>query len=213
VGHSLPVLRRLQTCFVTALSSCITAKRSETTAQVNIALTKFETALQVSVLLWVLVLWDGAVKRLLRLIFGLVLKHVCLHVTLSVCLSHCTSLPACLSASLLYICLSVRLCLSVCLCLPGCSYLSLNLSVCDCLSVSLLPIYPPVRRPVPLLVCLSSRLHLCLSACLSACFFAFLYLCPPAGRSVCVYLSVVSLNIDNLQNIRDCIVTVNQRCL
>ena len=28
-------------------------------------MTKFETALQVSVLIWVLVLWDGAVKRLL----------------------------------------------------------------------------------------------------------------------------------------------------
>ena len=38
---------------------------SKTTAQVNIALTKFETALQVSVLICVLVLWDGAVKRLL----------------------------------------------------------------------------------------------------------------------------------------------------
>ena len=64
VGHSLPVLRRLQTCFVTALSSSITAQRSKTTAQVNIALTKFETALQVSVLIWVLLLWDGVVKRL-----------------------------------------------------------------------------------------------------------------------------------------------------
>ena len=31
----------------------------------NIAQTKFETALQVSVLIWVLVLWDGVVKRLL----------------------------------------------------------------------------------------------------------------------------------------------------
>jgi len=65
VSHSLLALRRLQTCFVTALSSSITAQRSKTTAQVNIALTKFETALQVSVLIWVLVLWDGAVKRLL----------------------------------------------------------------------------------------------------------------------------------------------------
>ena len=48
-----------------ALSSSITAERSKTTAQVNIALTKFETALQVSVLIRVLVLWDGVVKRLL----------------------------------------------------------------------------------------------------------------------------------------------------
>ena len=51
VGHSLPVLRRLQTCFVTPLSSSITVQRSKTTVQVNIALTKFETALQVSVLI------------------------------------------------------------------------------------------------------------------------------------------------------------------
>ena len=67
VGHSLPVLKRLQTCFVTrsVLSSSITAIISKTTAQVNIALTKFETALQVSSLIWVMVLWDGAVKRLL----------------------------------------------------------------------------------------------------------------------------------------------------
>ena len=47
------------------LSSSITANISKTTAQVNIAQTKFETALQVSVLIWVLVLWDGVVKRLL----------------------------------------------------------------------------------------------------------------------------------------------------
>ena len=65
VGHFLPVLKRLQTFFVTALSSSITANRSKTTAQVNIALTKFETALQISVLIWVLVLWEGVVKRLL----------------------------------------------------------------------------------------------------------------------------------------------------
>ena len=65
VGHFLPVLKRLQTFFVTALSSSITANRSKTTAQVNIALTKFETALQISVLIWVLVLWDDVVKRLL----------------------------------------------------------------------------------------------------------------------------------------------------
>ena len=138
------------------------------------------------------------------LIFGLILKPVCLHVTLSVRLSHCTSLPACLSASLLYIRLSV------CLCLPGCSYLSLNLSVCDCLSVSLLPICPPVRRSVPLLVCLSSRLHLylpvCLSACLPVCKRVSLHVCLsahlPVGLSISICL-FVSMNIDNLQNILD----------
>ena len=81
----------------------------------------------------------------------------------------------------------------LCLCPPGCSCLSLNLSVCDCLSVSLLPICPPVRRPVPLLVCLSNRLHLCLSVCLPACL------------SVCLFVSLptyLSLNLDNLQNIK-----------
>ena len=122
------------------------------------------------------------------LIFGLILKPVCLHVTLSVRLSHCTSLPACLSASLLYIRLSV------CLCLPGCSYLSLNLSVCDCLSVSLLPICPPVRRSVPLLVslavCISTCLSVCLPACLSASVSLYMFVSLPTCRLVCLYLSV-----------------------
>ena len=138
-----------------ALSSSITAKRSKTTAQVNIALSKFETTLQVSILTC-LGFMGWRCQKAAYLIFGLILKPVCFHVTISVCLhvtisvclhvtisvclhvmlnvrlSHCTSLLACLSASLLYICLSV-LCLSVCL--PGSSCLSLNLSVCDCLSV------------------------------------------------------------------------------
>ena len=95
-----------------------------------------------------------------------------------------------------------RLAHGLCLCPPGCSCLSLNLSICDCLSVSLLPICPPVRRPVSLLVCLSSRLHLCLSACLHVSLPVCLSAHLPVGLSVSICL-FVSLNIDNLQNLWD----------
>ena len=109
------------------------------------------------------------------LIFGLILKPV-MSPYLFVCHVVCICLPVC--PPLPYICLSV------CLCPPGCSCLSLNLSVCDCLSVSLLHICPPVRRPVPLLICLSNRLHLCLSVCLPVCLFVSL----PTYQSVCLSL-------------------------
>ena len=151
----------------------------------NIALTKFETALQVSVLIWVLFYGMALSKGCLLNIW--IDSETC-HVTLSVCHVVC-------------LCLSVRLSalyLSFCLCPPGCSCLSLNLSVCDCLSVSLLHICPPVRRPVPLLVCLSSCLHLCLPACL----LVSLPVCLSAHLSVGLF---ISLNIDkniNLQNIK-----------
>ena len=116
--HSRSFLTRSQTAADvfcdSALSSSITANISKTTAQVNIALTKFETAQQVSVSMS-LGFMGRRCQKAANLIFGLILKPVCLHVTLSVCLSHCTSLPACLSVSLLYIFLSVCVFLSFCL--------------------------------------------------------------------------------------------------
>ena len=134
------------------------------------------------------------------LIFGLILKPV-MSCYLSICHIVCLCLPVfppfCLIAIFLSVCLAVRICLSTCL------------SVTACLSVSLLPICPPVRRPVPLLVCLSSRLHLCLPVCLpdclSVCLPACLSACLPACLSLCLFVSLptyLSLNLDNLQNIK-----------
>ena len=52
------------TKFETTLQVNTALTKFETTLQVNTALMKFETTLQVSVLIRVLVLWDGAVKMI-----------------------------------------------------------------------------------------------------------------------------------------------------
>ena len=196
--HSGSFLTRSQTAADvfcdSALSSSITVQRSKTTAQVNIALTKFETALQVSVLIWVLVLWDGVAKRLLTLyldwfwnlsVFMSRYLSVC-HIVVSACLS--------VRLSALYlsvcVCLAVRVCLSTCLSLTAC------LSHC-CLSV---------RLCVGLSLYLSVSLAVCISACLPACLPVSLPICLSAHLPVCLSVSLclfVSLNIDHLQNIWD----------
>ena len=191
--HSGSFLTRSQTAADvfcdSPLSTSITAKRLKTTAQVNIALTKFETALQVSVLIWVLVLWGGVVKRLLTQYLDWFWNlSVFMSRYLSVCYIVCLCLPVCpphCSISVFMsvcVCLAVRVCLSTCLSMTAClSHCCLSVHLCVGLSLYL---------SVSLAVCISACLSVCLPACLSACLFTCLSLCPHTRRSVCIYLSV-----------------------